>query len=81
MDVDALNIGKSKGNGKKGLVGSGKGNKGQNQMSDVKRWNCGKSGHCASDWREKWSGDKGSGKSKGGKGKVGKGKVKGKGKG
>ena len=50
-------------------------------MSNVKCWNCGKSGHYASDCREKWSGNKGSGKSKGGKGKVGKGKVKGKGKG
>ena len=58
-----------------------KGNKGQNQVSDVHCWNCGKSGHSASDCRKKWSGDKGSGKSKGGKGKVGKGKVKGKGKG
>ena len=77
MDVDALSTGKSKGKGKKGPVGSGKGNTGQNQMSNVKCWNCGKSGHHASDCREKWSGDRGSGKSKGGKGKVGNGKVKG----
>ena len=35
MDVDALNKGKSKGNGKKGPVGSGKGKKGQNQVSHV----------------------------------------------
>ena len=33
MDVDALSKGKSKGKGKKGPVGSGKGNKGQNQMN------------------------------------------------
>ena len=78
MDVDALNKGKLKGKGKKGPAGSGKGNKGQNQMSNVKCWNWGKSGHYASDCREKWSGDKGSGKSKGSEGKVGKGKVKGK---
>ena len=49
-------------------------------MSNVVCWNCGKCGHCASDCREKWPGDKGSGKSKGGKGKKGKGKGKGKGK-
>ena len=49
-------------------------------MSNVKCWNCGKSGHYLSDCREKWSGDEGSGKSKGGKGKKGKGKDKGKGK-
>ena len=66
MDVDALSKGKSKEIGKKGPVGSGKGNKGQNQMSNVKCWNCGKSGHHASDCRGKWSGDKGSGQSKGG---------------
>ena len=41
MDVDALSNGKSKGKSKKGNVGSGKGNKGQNQMSNVKCWNCG----------------------------------------
>ena len=53
---------------------------GQNQMSNVKCWNCGKSGHCASDCRENWSEDKGSGKSEGRNGKKGKGKGKGKGK-
>ena len=37
MDVDALSQGKSKGKGKKG--------KGQNHMSNVVCWNCGKSGH------------------------------------
>ena len=76
MDVDALSKGKSKAQGKKGPVGSGKDNKSQNQVSNVKCWNCGKSGHCPSDCREKWSGDRGSGKSTGGKGKVGKGKSK-----
>ena len=55
MDVDALSKGKSKAKSKKGNVGPGKGNKGQNQMSNVKCWNCGKSGHYASDCREKWS--------------------------
>ena len=53
MDVDALSTGKSKGKGKKGPVGSGKGNKGQNQVSNLKCWNCGRSGHYASDCREK----------------------------
>ena len=33
MDVDALSKGKSKGKSKTGNVGSGKGNKGQNQMT------------------------------------------------
>ena len=66
---------------RKALLAQEKANKGENQMSDVTCWNCGKSGHYASDCREKWSGDKGKGKSKRGEGKVGKGKVKGKGKG
>ena len=38
MDVDALSKGK-KGKCMKGSVGSGKGNEGQNQTSDVKCWN------------------------------------------
>ena len=59
MDVDSLSEGKLKGKSKKGNVGSGKGNKGQNQTSNVKCWNCGKSGHYASDCREKWSADRG----------------------
>ena len=50
MQVDACSKGKRK--GKKGLVGLGKG-KGQNQVSNVKCWNCGKSGHYASDCRER----------------------------
>ena len=69
MDVDALSKGKSKGQSQKGKVGSGKGNKGQNQMS--------RTVHFASDCRESRSGDKGSGKSEG----KGKSKRKGKGKG
>ena len=43
-------------------------------MSNVKRWNCGKSGHCGRDYREMWwSRDQGKGKSKSkgkGKGKL-----------
>ena len=80
MEVDVLSKGKVKGKGKKGPVGSGKGNKGKNHKSNVRCWNCGKSSHYASDCREKWSGDKGSGKSKGCQGKKGTGKGKGKGK-
>ena len=79
VDADALSKGKAKGKGKKSLVGPGKGNKCPNHMSDVKCWNCGRSGHYCWDCRETWSGHKGSGKSqegKGGKGKNGKGKVK-----
>ena len=45
MDVDALSKGKMKGQGKKGSVGSGNGNKGQNFMSNVGCWNCGKFCH------------------------------------
>ena len=65
-DVDALSRGKTKGKGKKGPGASGKGNKDQNHMSDVRCWNCGRFGH----WREV------GGKSKGGNGKDGKGKGK-----
>ena len=36
MDVDSLSEGKLKGKSQKGNVGSGKGNKGQNQTSNVK---------------------------------------------
>ena len=34
--------------------GKGKRYKGQNHMSNVKCWNCGKSGHCWRDCREMW---------------------------
>ena len=64
MDVDALSKcsrkGKSKGKGKKG--------KGHNHMSNVRCWNCGKTGHYArncSEWW--WSRDKGKGRSETGK--------------
>ena len=68
MDVDAL----SKGSGKGKSKGKGKKGKDQNHMSNVKCWNCGKSGHCGRDCREMWwSGDQGKGKSKSkGKGKL-----------
>ena len=42
MDVDALSKGRVKGKGKRGPVGSGKGSKGQNHMTDVRCWKCGK---------------------------------------
>ena len=59
MDVDALSKGKSKGKGKKGSSGKGRGCKGQNNTSNVVWWNCGKSGHCEKDCRQKWTQDKG----------------------
>ena len=58
MDVDALSKGSGKGNSK------GKKGKDQNHMSNVKCWNCGKSGHCGRNCREMWW-SKDQGKSKG----------------
>ena len=58
MDVDALSKGKSKGKAKKGHGGSGKSNKVQNQMIDVEYWNCGRTGHFASDCRDSWLGER-----------------------
>ena len=72
MDVDALSKERTSGKGKKGPGGSGKGNKDQNLMNDVKCWNCDRTGHYGRDCREKWSGDKGNAKSKESKGKQGK---------
>ena len=86
MDVDAFS--KGKGKGKKGSSGS---QKGQNNMSNVVCWDCGKSSHCEKDCRQKWTQDKGCSRDKGNskskesngksKGKKGKGKGKGEGKG
>ena len=62
MDVDALSKGSGKGKSK------GKGNKvkGQNHMSYVRCWNCGKTGHYGRDCSEKWwSRGKGKGKVQG----------------
>ena len=74
MEVDALSKGKRK--GKKGSSGFGK-EKGQNSMWNVVCWNCGKSGHCEKDCKQKWtqnkewSGKKGKSKGKNkGKGKL-----------
>ena len=53
MDVDAL----SKGSGKGKSKGKGKKVKGQNHMSNAECWNCGKSGHCEKDCRQKWTQD------------------------
>ena len=68
MDVDAL----SKGSGKGKSKGKGKKETGQNHMSNVRCWNCGRTGHCGRDCSEMWwSEDQGKGKSKGkGKGKL-----------
>ena len=64
MDVDALNKCSGKGKSK----GKGKKVKGQNHMSNVRCWNCGKTGHyarhCIEWW---WSRDKGKGLSETGK--------------
>ena len=74
MEVDALSRGKRK--GKKCSSGFGK-EKGQNSMWNVVCWNCGKSGHCEKDCKQKWTENKEwsgkKGKSKGtskGKGKL-----------
>ena len=48
--------------------GKGKRYKGQNHMSNVKCWNCGKSGHCWRDCREMWwSEEKATGRAQKGK--------------
>ena len=62
MDVDAL----SKGSGKGKSKGKGKKDKDQNHMSNVRCWNCGKSGHYGRDCREMWwSKDQGESKGRG----------------
>ena len=62
MDVDAL----SKGSGKGKSKGKGKKGKGQNHMSNVRCWNCGKTGHYARNCSEmSWSRGKDKGKAQG----------------
>ena len=79
MDVDALTKGTSKGKVKKGFADSGKWNKGQDHMSNMKCWNCDRAGHYGRDCGENWSKEKTISKGKESKVKS-KSKTKGKGK-